>query len=578
MKFDFSNMQIRSLFAYKNKQLNIPRYQRDYSWERKQTKEFLVDILSAISLENNELTTGEYFFGTVLLAGDFNNSNRKLEVIDGQQRITTMTIFLSALAKTFSRAGKGKLGEKIWTSYIMKDDDNGEFFKVLKNDTTNDYFQYLIQMKQDTEKEPIDEEQECIKDAYFYFLESLTEGSIKKMLNKTHKNDLFDTLDYIKILCVIRDQLLSSNMVCISTNDKNSANLIFEILNAKGKKLASIDLIKNKIFNYLDIVEPTDDANNIWKQIKKNLISRNERVEFSTFYRHYWISKYKKVRDDQLYNDFVQKIEEKDYKKFLEELEKMSKLYVSIICPNNQDYENKKQHLYIVECLDYLNKYFNIKQIRVALLAIFDARFNSKTLSNKVFKKTINYLHGFHFAYNALCSKRSNALEAKYSKFAIDLNNASKNETNQIINKFISELDKIYPKYEEFEEKFIKLEFTKKNKQSNMLAKYVLNNIEKHKAKLEVSPQDGSIEHILPESVENEYKLNIGNLILLEDRINREAENLDFSQKMIKYDESKYSYVKELIAEYGDIEEWNEEIIIDRAKKMSKYFYHNILR
>ena len=183
MNFEYNNMQIRTLLGYNNKQLYIPRYQRDYSWEKAEVTEFMNDILSEITVNDEmELVGSEYFFGTILLAGKFNQRGKELEVIDGQQRITTMTIFLSALAKSFFTIKQEKLGNLVWT-YIMKEDDNGEPYKILKNETSDNYFQYLIQMKEEYKlEEPIDEEQENIKYAYDYFINILKENSIRAKL------------------------------------------------------------------------------------------------------------------------------------------------------------------------------------------------------------------------------------------------------------------------------------------------------------------------------------------------------------------------------------------------------------
>lgn len=580
MNFEYNNMQVRTLLGYNNKQLYIPRYQRDYTWEETEITEFMNDILSQITVNDEEkLVSSEYFFGTILLVGNLNQKGKKLEVIDGQQRITTITIFLSALAKSFFKIKQEKLGDKVW-EYIMKEDDNGELHKILKNETTGDYFQYLIQMKEQyKDDEPIDEEQGKIKIAYDYFMDILQERNIKSKFKEINKEVEVDNIEYLSMLLVIRDQLLDSNIICIATDDKKSANSIFEILNAKGKKLESIDLIKNSIFSYLDIVEPTDHANNIWRNIKSTLVSRKDRVEFSTFFRHYWISKHKKVKDDQLYIEFSKTIKEEEYKGFLEELEEMAKLYIKIICPSIEDYDNKKQYMYIVENLKYLNDYFNIKQIRVLLLALFNARINRDVLSNKKFKEILVYLHGFHFAYNALCTKRSNALEGKYSKFAIKLNKAkNKQEANKVIDELKLDLDKSFPTYNEFEKEFIKLEYSKKKNSYNMLSKYVLNNIEKYYSNQDISPINGSVEHILGEDINKPYTLNIGNLILLEETINNNLEDECFEKKIEVYEHSSYKWICKFIYNNKESSEWTEQKIKDRAKKLAKMYYQEVLK
>lgn len=385
-------------------------------------------------------------------------------------------------------------------------------------------------------------------------------------------------IKYVDMLKAIRNQLLDSTIICLVTKDKQSANSIFEILNGKGKQLDSIDLIKNTIFSKINKTSPRDNANEIWKKIKKELVSREKYIEFSTFYRHYWISKYKKVKDDQLYKEFTKTIKEENYTSFLKDLYSSSKQYVKIINPNYNDYNNRKEYKYIVEHLKYLNEYFNIKQIRVLLLALFQARFDKEILTNKKFKEILTYLHGFHFAYNALCTKRSNAFESKYSKFASRLNNAeNKREANVIIDDLRCELDTLFPNYDEFEKAFIRLEFSKEKNKSNMISKYVLNNLEKNCSDSDIEPVNGSVEHILGES-KDKNTLNIGNLILLEMNLNKKADDKKFLEKLPIYKESSYSYVKKFVDRYGNTENFDEKIINERAKDMAKLYYKSVLK
>ena len=83
----------------------------------------------------------------------------------------------------------------------------------------------------------------------------------------------------------MREQVLGCTFVAISTKDKDQANRIFEILNAKGKRLAYIDLIKNKIFETLSKTEPVDTAEDKWNKIKEEC--NNAGVGIGTYYRHF---------------------------------------------------------------------------------------------------------------------------------------------------------------------------------------------------------------------------------------------------------------------------------------------------
>lgn len=279
-------------------QFSIPRFQREYSWEKRNYQEFMEDMLNCLFIENGKLKTKSYFLGTMLFIGDYSDSANKdkyIYVVDGQQRITTITILFSALSDRFREINENKLSEQVFR-YIMTQDDDGEDIRVLESKTHYPYFSFFIQdrMKCDTQ-ETSTEEEECIKESYTYLYDNLDEKRLRAYLKKKLGADDVDGLSYVEILKSIRDQILGTTFISISTPDKKNANMIFEILNAKGKRLSHVDLIKNKIFEIIDKTEPADYAEEKWSEIKNILISRNETVGFATFYRHFWISKYKKT-------------------------------------------------------------------------------------------------------------------------------------------------------------------------------------------------------------------------------------------------------------------------------------------
>ena len=179
----------------------------------------------------------------------------------------------------------------------------------------------------------------------------------------------------------------------------------------------------------------------------------------------------------------------------------------------------------MVESLKYISDYFGITQARVALMALYDAKFNRNLLSGDDLKNVVKYIEHFHFAYNAICTKRTNALESTYSKFAVELTNATTKEmARKCIKELYVKLEALYPAKDEFEKKFVEIRYSKKGSRTNLTAKYIVNLLQKYYEEREVEEDDGSIEHILSESSGKEESLNIGNLILLEGGLNTEAE------------------------------------------------------
>ena len=557
------------------RQFVIPRFQREYSWDKKNYQEFWEDILSGIVISNNGvISNNQYFLGTMLFIGNYTEGKEsEIQVVDGQQRLTTITILFSALSDCFKRIKEETLSERIF-EYIMTRDDDGNEVRVLKSKTHYPYFSYFIQDREKKVKDqPDSEEEKCIFETYNFFISQLEETKLRESFKRKNGDEAVEKVAYVDLLKSIRDQVLNSVFVSISTTDKDQANKIFEILNAKGKRLAHIDLIKNKIFEKLNTTEPADYAEVTWEKIKHNLNSGNENVGMATFYRHYWVSKYKNSSSNALYDDFNKQIKS-NYSIFLDDMLKGSEAYMKIINPKREDYNDRKEYFWLVQSLKCLNNYFNIVQTRIILLALYDVK-ERDIIDAKLFKSTVLFLENFHFAYNAIAVKNSNRFDSIYSKSAIALRKAvDRTDAKLIIEKqLIQPLKTLFPKYEEFEKKFIELTYSKKDRPSNVKTKYILNKLHCLEEGTELFDDRGSVEHISPESNGCET-LNIGNLILLENDINQQAGEREYVEKKEYYKNSKY---KEVISFYNEHDNWEINNIGDRAKEMARRYYTGIL-
>ena len=568
---------VRDLLGSK-RQFVIPRFQREYSWDKKNYQEFLEDMLGNLIIKDGRISSSQYFLGTMLFIGNFaEGTEQEIQVVDGQQRLTTITILFSAMSDIFLTLGEQTLSRQLF-AYIMTEDDDGNEVRILKSKTSYPFFSYFIQDKEKKmSPDATTEEEHCIKETYEYFRAQLTEAKLKSMLKRKHGSEIVEALSEIDVLKALRDQVLNSTFISISTTDREQANKIFEILNAKGKRLAYIDLIKNKIFEVLNKVEPADFAEETWKNIKETLSFGKESVGLATFYQHFWSSKYKKVSSNKLYEAFNSTIKksETEYTEFIKELLKNAKIYMQIVNPKREDYNNRKEYFGIVQSLSCINNYFNVVQVRIALLALFDTK-QRGIVDFTMLRDTLSYLENFHFAYNAILANRTNRLEKIYSSFAIALRKSqTKAEAKCVIrDKLVAPLDELLPTFDSFSEKFVALSFTKKDKVSNVKTKYAINKLNSLYSNNEVFANDGTIEHIIPEK-EQGNTLNIGNLILLEDNLNVEAGHENYANKCAVYAKSNYIWVKKFVAQH---EQWDSSMIEQRAKEMAKVYYTEILK
>ena len=575
MNFKPDEKTIRNLFK-SGCQFIIPRFQREYSWEKKNYREFFEDMINNLVVENGKIVDDQYFLGTMLFVGDFTDKpDNPIEVIDGQQRLTTITILFSVLSDRFIELKEETLSKQLF-NYIMSSNDDGEPVRVLQSHSSYPYFLYFIQDRNKTIKSvPSSEEEKCIEETYQFMIQQTTEGNLKKLLKKRIGSDIVDSLSYIDILKALRDQILNCTFISIAASDKDQANKIFAILNAKGKRLVYIDLIKNEIFEKMREGVEGAFAEETWENIKDVLNSRDEMIGLATFFRHFWISKYNKCNANVLYDSFKKQIKKNQYHLFLDDLMSNANNYVKIVNPNYNDYNNKKEYFWLIQSLGAFNQIFNVVQTRIAILALFDVKERNQ-ISMECFKKAIISMENFHLAFTAVCSMRTNNLESVYSKFARNLRHCqNKEESSKVVQEMlIDQLNKLFPSYQTFVMNFKKLEYSKKENPSNLKSKYIINKLNSSIANKEIFEMDGSIEHIISEN-SCPKALNIGNLILLEIKLNNNADEMTYSEKKDIYKKSSYQWIHHFIEENDN---WDEEMIDKRAEKLADYYYEYILK
>ena len=558
-------------------QFEIPRFQRAYSWEKKHYAEFLTDIITNLNISDGTISANAYFVGTMLFIGNFVDANKSvIKVVDGQQRLTTITILFSVLSDLFKELGDEALALRIF-SYIMGKDDDNHDVRILKTKSNYPYFAFYIQdYKKEHIHEPDSEEEENIRQTYEYFKNQLQEKKLRIILKQKMGTVDVDSLTYIDILKAIRDQVLACTFISISTSSYDQANRIFEILNAKGKRLDEVDLIKNRIFEVLNSEEPADYANESWTKIRKTIEDVESGVGISTYYRHFWSAVYKRTASGRLYDDFKRLVRKStsNYKIFLEEMEDYASLYAQIINPNLSNYNNRQEYRWLVQSLDALTNTFGIVQVRVPLMALLDAK-RRDVISMSEFKRCVTYLENFHFAFNVIVSDRGNKLDTSYSKFAVELHKSQSKATSQeLINELIVKMDVLFPSYTKFRDEFIKLKFVKGPQPSNIKTKYALYKLNAYYSKEEVYATNVSVEHIYPEAKSNE-SMSIGNLILLETTFNNEADDNDYTFKKDIYKKSSLDWVSQFVNSH---QKWSIDDFPQRANALARVYYSNIFK
>ncbi len=553
----------------------IPRFQREFAWETDELQEMYDDLIDNVIYLDGVLSTNDYFIGSLVLVGDDDDTS-KIErfIVDGQQRLTTFTIAFAVLSQKFKELSQDKLSD-ITHLNVMGADNDGNSYAKLVNESPKPFFQNRIQRKDiDFTVVPHSSEEKKLLNAYNFFDKQLKETSLLKAIRE--RNSGMGQVSYVDALKAFRDQLLKCKVIYVTVKSINDAYTIFEVLNAKGKDLSSVDIIKNTIFSILTEKEPLDCASEKWKVIKQEIKKCNG-LDFNTFYRHYWLSKYCLSTHRKLVSNFEKYVPKTiaDYTSLVNDMEVASKDYADIVVPDSNRW-SQPEDLSIYTSLSAFN-IFNVTQIRVFLLSLFDAK-RRRVISHKNYKKILTYLEHYHFIFTAVCSSRPSGLERRYSSYARKLRECTdKNQSADCINSLIDDLKESLPEYSGFESKFKLITYTSRQEKDKKLVQYILKKIEVNYATDELKPNSFTIEHIIPESTAIAVVGEIGNLLPMGENLNNVLENKDFSQKIIQYQKSQYATVKQFVQKYSNLNQWTDEMVQMRTIEIAKILYENII-
>ncbi len=231
--------QISEIFSTEKAVIyNVPRYQREYTWGTSQWEELFDDI--------NENESG-YFLGSIICIDQSTDTlqNSKLEVVDGQQRLTTLSLLFAALYTHLSSSQDASIRSKVNTlKNRLVLEDSHEVLRLTpqqQNHNLNDYLALLYEIGLLSEREkPANAGNRKIFKAYRYF---------ENRLNNLITGDQ----DYAQILAFL-NKAYQACLVKIEVLTHSDAYTLFETLNNRGAPLTAVDLIKNKLLSQLENV------------------------------------------------------------------------------------------------------------------------------------------------------------------------------------------------------------------------------------------------------------------------------------------------------------------------------------
>lgn len=561
MSFDAHEEKIRKIFAGDAK-FEIPRNQRKYVWKEKQWKELLGDILYIRRKQLVEQNEINHFLGTFVLQENENY----YEIIDGQQRITTLLLILSAICAVFnemeSEEEHGQTRQYIVGNIGLK----SQYCRMKNNSIPNigviiesvaEYRNNLISKSiiDTTLLERTGDGNKGVVSCFYYFYDYLK-----------------DNVDGIEELVAFRNIVLDMKVIHIASEDELDCYDIFEILNARGVDLEDGELLKNYIFKYAQPKYSIDRAKEIWNKIKKNMEECNGNME--QFLVHFVTYRfYKPTKDEGVFKIIKANTDKEKVDELLDALLDASEKYIWFYHP--EQCKSKK----LCESLEFF-RLINHRQFRPLFMSIFEA-YDKEKISENDINKIGTFLTNFSFGFTFVMGNNSNIIDSKIHSLS---QNVYKNPTKESLEKIKTELMPYYPSYKEFKYSFLNIGFSNKNKKyknSNNRKRmfYVLETIEECKQEtneLVCNISECNIEHIMNDSETNEVTSKIGNLLLLSEHINNNMGNASFNEKKEKMKRSKLQTVQNFLKYYGSKEEWTEELIGERTEALISLAYNEV--
>ncbi|WP_187944160.1 DUF262 and DUF1524 domain-containing protein [Helicobacter pylori] len=455
-------------------QLVIPIYQRVYSWKKEQCKQLWDDI---IKTGGNDQIKG-HFIGSILYVLDgITHSDNTLLIIDGQQRLTTITLLFIALRdhlndedeflKKFSR-------QKIRNRYLINSDEKGDKkFRLILSEPDKDTLLSLIDKDRRKPSEPSSKIMENFK---------LFEEWIRKNTDKLET--IFKGLDKLMVVEISLER------------GKDNPQLIFESMNSTGKDLTQTDLIRNYVVMETEVEKQEYFYNKYWRAMEEEF-KQNEKL-FNHFVRHYLTIKTREIPNiSKVYAAF------KDYRQkegigiedLLKDLQKYCGYFCQIVFKKETDKDLNKALGFLVD--------LEMDVIYPLLLELY-SDYKDGVLSKQDFIPIIALTESY-LCRRAVYRPGSGGLNKVFASFTKKIN---KDQYRESIKAHFLSLEKTtgkFPKDSEFKDSFITINFYSFQKK-----KYFFERLENFDTKEPVDTQECTIEHIMPQTLTEEWERDLG--------------------------------------------------------------------
>lgn len=535
----------------------VPPFQRDYAWREREWEDLWEDITQV------EGPAGLHYMGTVVLQPKADS--KEYAVIDGQQRLTTLSLIAIAVIDHLQRmasdlaaadpvqSDSNKERAEILRRTFLGDKDPKSLLyssKLFLNGNNNDFYQsYLLQLRPPPVPARLSDTNKLLWSAYKYF-HAQVGGWLAAGLGPRGGEALTGFLTD-----VVASRLL---FIQIQVQDELSAYTVFETLNSSGVGLTSTDLLKNYLFSLV----PSGDVALVQQQWQRiaGIIGTDKLPEF---FRHYLNSLQPLIRAERLFRSVKDSVRNgQEALAFLDDLELGADCYAALFDPSHSLWREDKAARHFVRVLRELR----VRQIAPLLLAVL--RHFTPIEVRRSLHLAIVVSVRFHLIGNA----NPNELERVYNDAAMAVHDGRATTVAHLGQLLRS----IYVDDAKFAQDFTVAELNLARRKK--LVRYLLYTLEEQAGggRKDFEEDPGTIEHILPlkpstdwdgefpPDLHETYVHRLGNYLLLEENLNGRLGNRPYSDKLPIYRQSHYVTTSNLSAP-----EWTRLTLLQRQEHMA---------
>ena len=519
-----------------------------YGWKRRQCEQLWKDI-ERLAEKDKE---GSHFIGSIVYLKPGTQLQSLLKpsiVIDGQQRMTTISLILSALGKV--------MDEKNYSGEMSNEKIKDYFLKNNKEEAGKKYRLTLTKSDKETLKRVIDgdkpssDDSKSIIENYNFFLDKIRKSEI----------DLGKLFNALQRLLMVEISL---------TEGRDNPQLIFESLNSTGLKLTQTDLVRNYILMGLDEARQNQIYNNHWYPMEQQFSEMGKGGEFDKFMRYFLNVQTgsERIVKENVYQEFKAYWENKDnIEDTIEKIHQFSEYYADLCFGT---FENKQ--------VSTIAK--NIKELKADvvypfLLEVIDDQKNGLVTDSELIE-IFSLVESYVFR-RAICDVPTNSMNKTFPVLAREI----KKEDYLNSLKFAFHQKATYKRFPDDTE--FKTHFVVKDVYNFNRCSYLLKKLENFDRKELVELDEYTIEHIMPqnpklsqqwrddlgknwEEIHKKYLHTIGNLTLT--GYNSELSDRSFQEKKTMEGGFSDSPIR-LNKRLAGLDKWNEDEIKKRAEELS---------